>query len=80
MFEDLIGSEKPKTFPSDNLPTTSIADQICPICGSTDIENVSGGFGNSNCYYSTMVCVSCHGRWIVEYDSDLNIIDVNIEG
>jgi hypothetical protein len=80
MFEDLIGPKRPKTLPSDNSPTASIADQVCPICGSTDIENISGGFSNSNCYFSAMICIDCRGKWTVEYDSDLNIINVDIEG
>lgn len=79
MFEDLLGSNRPKNQPSREFTNGGSADQVCPACGSTDIENVGGGFGNSTMYFSTMFCPDCKCKWTIEYDANLNIISVEIE-
>ncbi len=55
-------------------------EEVCPICGSTEIEDSYGVFISKTRYMQTMVCMACSAQWNVIYDSDLNVVDVNTGG
>ena len=78
MFEDLLGPDKPVGIIFVPFITGGSPDQVCPLCGSTDIESTYGGFTSATSYFSTMFCVYCSGIWTIEYDNDLNIVNVKI--
>jgi len=73
MFEDIIGNSNSKA--SNELEN---AAEVCPICKSTDVAPTWGVFISSHEYVQTMKCVVCSSRWVILYDEDLNVKDVNI--
>jgi formate dehydrogenase maturation protein FdhE len=58
----------------------AVRDEVCPTCGSPDIEASYGVFISRTRYLQTMTCMVCSAKWNVTYDSDLNIVDVDIGG
>jgi formate dehydrogenase maturation protein FdhE len=58
----------------------AVANEVCPICGSLDIEASQGVFVSRTRYLQTMMCMVCNAEWHVTYDSDLNVVDVDIGG
>jgi len=58
----------------------AVAHEVCPMCGSLDIEASYGVFISRTRYMQTMVCMICSAEWHVTYDSDLNVVDVDTGG
>ena len=58
----------------------AVKEEICPTCGSLDIEASYGVFLSRTRYMQTMVCNTCGAEWNVVYDSDLNVVDVKTGG
>jgi formate dehydrogenase maturation protein FdhE len=58
----------------------AVKDEICPMCGSPDIEASYGVFISRARYMQTMTCTVCSAQWKITYDNDLNVIDVNTGG
>ncbi len=55
----------------------AVMDEVCPTCGSPDIEASYGVFISRTKYMQTMVCAVCSAAWNIIYDNDLNVVDVN---
>ena len=66
MFEDLI--------PDTKKPLITNHEQ-CPKCTSADVSNVSGWF-IPNGYVETVICNKCKSTWVITYDVDLNIVNI----
>lgn len=76
MFDDLIdnlGKMKRKI-------NKAMKEDLCPLCGSPDIETVCGVFLSRTRYAQTMECEVCGAQWKIIYDSDLNVVDVETGG
>jgi transcription elongation factor Elf1 len=58
----------------------AVEEEVCPMCGSTEIEDSYGVFISKTRYMQTMVCMACGSQWSVIYDNDLNIVDVSTGG
>lgn len=58
----------------------AVMDEVCPTCGSPDIEASYGVFISKTSYLQIMTCTVCGATWNITYDNDLNVIDVNIGG
>lgn len=74
MFEDIIGSYQTPESETAHARTLG-PDEVCPMCGSQDIGILYGGGG---LYFSMMICAVCNGKWVVHYDTDLNVVDYEI--
>lgn len=55
-------------------------EEVCPMCGSVDVEASYGVFISKTKYMQSMVCKACNAQWDIIYDNDLNIIDVSTGG
>jgi transposase-like protein len=77
MFEDLLGEYESKDLRPQVIEGGS-PDQVCPTCGSFDVESIYGVFSNVNTYFSTMFCSACNSNWVIEYDTNLNIVNVEL--
>ena len=75
MYGDLI----PDVVSKEKLKE-AVEEEVCPMCGSKDVEASYGVFMSKTEYMQTMVCMVCNAQWNVIYDSDLNVIDVNTGG
>jgi len=76
MYDDLVVN------PSEvkRKLSEAVREEVCPMCGSMDIEASYGVFISKTKYMQTMVCMVCNAEWHVTYDNDLNIVDVNTGG
>jgi len=69
MFEDIIQDNK-------KLLKKQITDHgQCPSCGGTDMKNLDGIFV-PNGYVETAYCNQCGIKWVITYDVDLNIVNI----
>ncbi len=70
MFEDILGPIRPQ--PPDEY-------MGCPFCGKQNYEEDGPGtFPDLHSYHQPMICLTCGGRWTVEYDEDLEIEKVSL--
>ena len=68
MFEDLIQDNK-------KLKKTITDHGQCPSCGGTNVDSIEGTFV-PNGYMETAFCKTCSVKWIITYDVDLNIVNI----
>jgi len=74
MYGDLIPSVNKEKL------REAAKEEVCPMCGSTEIEDSYGIFISKTRYMKTMVCMVCNAQWNITYDNDLNIVDVSTGG
>lgn len=72
MYGDLI----PDVVSKEKLREAA-EEEVCPMCGSAEVEASYGIFISKTKYVQTMVCMVCSAEWDIIYDNDLNIIDVH---
>ena len=71
MFEDILGPVRPQPLSSDRY-------MGCPFCGKRNYEEDGPGeFPNLQSYHQPMVCMTCGGRWTIEYNEDLEVETVS---
>ncbi len=72
MFEDILGPTRPELPPSEEF-------MGCPFCGKKNYEEDGPGtFPDLQSYHQPMVCLTCGGKWTIEYNEDLEVEGVSL--
>lgn len=71
MFDDIISNTKKRK------KKIKYDLDVCPFCGSLDIEDTGGVIASKTLYVQSMVCNTCFEEWNIHYDQDLNFISID---